>query len=46
VYTTPAATVLQVYAKTMIEIQAAILEHRKEKTPHVEAPLAAHCQQA
>ena len=31
-YTTPAATVLQVYAKTMIEIQAAILEHRKEKT--------------
>ena len=45
-YTTPAATVLQVYAKTMIEIQAAILEHRKEKTPHVEAPRAAHCQQA
>ena len=27
-------------------IAAAILEHRKEKTPHVEAPRAAHCQQA
>ena len=31
------AAVLQVYAKTMIEIQAAILEHRKEKTPPVQA---------